>query len=99
MKYCRWVSYYNGKTALCLQEKSNYDCILWDGQCLAYEAKPIQCTTYPFWPYIMKSENSWQEESKDCPGINTGSLRSADEIQSCLELQINNIPITRDSEV
>ena len=99
LKYCRFVSYYDGKKVLCLQEKSNYDCILWDRQCLAYEAKPIQCTTYPFWSYILKSASSWEQEGKECPGINNGTLRSKEEIQESLDLQINNIPITMGDEV
>ena len=28
--YCRWVDRGDGTENLCLREKKNYDCILWD---------------------------------------------------------------------
>ena len=44
-KYCRFVPYYDGSEVLCLLEKENYECILWDNGCTAYNARPIQCST------------------------------------------------------
>eukprot|EP00978_Attheya_sp_CCMP212_P032743 scaffold129257_cov54-Attheya_sp.AAC.3 len=40
-------------------------CIFLDqdtNECGIYEARPIQCSTYPFWPRIMKSQKSWNSE-------------------------------------
>jgi hypothetical protein len=31
-------------------------------QCRIYQARPIQCSTYPFWPNILESEAAWDEE-------------------------------------
>ena len=33
-----------------------------NNQCQIYEARPLQCSTYPFWPRIMSNKNSWNEE-------------------------------------
>lgn len=79
-KYCRFVPYYDGGEVLCLKEKKNYDCIFWDNGCTAYEARPVQCRTYPFWSYIIKNEEAWITESKSCPGINKGSIHSCGKI-------------------
>lgn len=98
-KYCRWLQYYGNREALCLLEKDNYDCILWgkDG-CTAYGARPVQCSTYPFWPWIVRDADSWKDEAKSCPGIDSGSLRPADEIDAQKFLYEHNLPITRDLE-
>lgn len=36
--------------------------------CSIYDARPLQCSTYPFWPSIMKSVDAWNGEvvSADC---------------------------------
>lgn len=31
-------------------------------QCSIYEARPLQCRTYPYWPRVIKSRASWDEE-------------------------------------
>ncbi|MBO7121940.1 MAG: YkgJ family cysteine cluster protein [Treponema sp.] len=97
--YCRWVQYYGNKEALALLEKKNYDCVLWDqGGCQAYGARPVQCSTYPFWSWILQSEQSWNEEGASCKGINSGRLRSRQEIDEQKFLYEHNLPITRDLE-
>lgn len=36
-----------------------------DGKlCTIYEARPVQCRVYPFWPRIMKSAQSWDNECR-----------------------------------
>lgn len=67
--FCREVEK-NGKFVVSLKEKVNYDCIFWKNGCLIYPARPIQCITYPFWPSIIESEESWIEEAEHCKGIN-----------------------------
>jgi uncharacterized protein len=69
-KCCREI-YRNGKKVVALKEKSNYDCIFWNNGCIVYEARPVQCRTYPFWPFIVESEESWHKEAKKCMGINS----------------------------
>jgi uncharacterized protein len=85
-KYCRIVDV-GFFRKVSLKEKSNYDCIFWlDGVgCSIYEARPLQCRSYPFWPAIVESEESWAEEAKECPGINQGKRHSGKEIQKWLD--------------
>jgi Fe-S-cluster containining protein len=66
-KYTRSIY---GKRAL-LEDKKSYDCIfLKDNTCSLYTHRPTQCKTYPWWPEIVESKESWDEESKRCEGIN-----------------------------
>lgn len=95
-KYCRWVPYYDGHDVLCLKEKKNYDCIFWDNGCTAYKSRPIQCSTYPFWTFLLESKENWLSESKDCPGINKGENHSCSEIQSKMLEYKKNTPIHKD---
>lgn len=79
--YCRKVdmgTYYR----VSLREKKNFDCILLTEKgCSAYPVRPIQCRTYPFWDSIVSSREAWEQESRECPGINTGTLHAMEEIQ------------------
>jgi len=96
-KYCRWADYYEGKQVLALLEKKNYDCILWENGCSCYEGRPIQCSTYPFWSWMIKDEATWKECSEDCPGMrNTeGKLWTFEEIETAKKAYDSNIPLTR----
>ena len=94
-KYCRFVPYYDGSEVLCLLEKENYECILWDNGCTAYNARPIQCSTYPFWSYILKNQQTWNEEAKECPGINKGEKVSFTDIQKAKEMYESNFPLRK----
>ncbi len=84
-KYCRIVDIGFFKK-VSLLEKSNYDCIFWqDGiGCSIYQARPLQCRSYPFWPAIMESSDSWDHEAKSCPGINQGDVHGPREIDQWL---------------
>ncbi len=49
--------------------KNNYACIFFDlnkKQCSIYEARPMQCMTFPFWKYFKKNK---EEVFKECPAI------------------------------
>ena len=94
--YCRWTPYYDGSEVLALKEKKNYDCIFWNNGCTVYPVRPLQCTTFPFWDYIIHDANTWNECSKDCPGINKNTFHSPDEIAEKAFLTRRNIPIKRE---
>ena len=59
---------------LSLREKrrgNDYDCVFLDGKrCTAYEVRPKQCRTYPWWPENVRSLKDWEEEGVRCEGIN-----------------------------
>ena len=48
-----------------------HDCVfLRDGvRCEVYEARPIQCRTFPFWPRNLKTPEAWHEAARECEGI------------------------------
>jgi Fe-S-cluster containining protein len=62
-----------------------------------YKAHPLQCRSYPFWSAIVDSEDSWQEESESCPGMNHGKLYKAEEIQDWLTRREKDPPFDIDS--
>jgi len=64
------------------------DCHFLDGRrCGVYEARPLQCRTWPFWPETMGNVKAWQSEVVAwCPGAGRGQLRTAPEIQQTLDL-------------
>lgn len=95
-KYCRWADYYYGTKVLALLEQKNYDCILWDKGCSAYKARPVQCSTYPFWSWMIADEETWNECAKDCPGMNKGKVWSVEEIEKNKEAYVNNIPLHKE---
>lgn len=57
----QWVLKSGGKQCRFLQ----------DGKCTVYEAKPTQCSSFPFWPELMVNE-SYKELKAYCPGIGEG---------------------------
>ncbi|MCB1149115.1 MAG: YkgJ family cysteine cluster protein [Chlamydiia bacterium] len=53
-----------------LEKPVSYDCIfLQEGKCAVYEARPLQCRTYPWWAANLKSKEAWQRAAKECEGI------------------------------
>jgi uncharacterized protein len=81
-KYCRTVEI-GGHKRLSLIEKSHFDCIFWsNGACQIYEARPLQCRTYPFWKPFLINKKSWDAEAESCPGMNHGKTISKEEIEN-----------------
>jgi Fe-S-cluster containining protein len=83
-EYCRWVPKPDGFEYLCLKEKENFDCILWDNGCLAYELRPFQCSSYPFWAALVQDEDWWEANAQECPGVNKGPIHNKEEIEAYL---------------
>ena len=65
-----------------LREKANDNCIFYDSSkgCTVYEARPMQCRTWPFWRSNVKSHEDWEATKKHCPGCGEGELFSVEEI-------------------
>ncbi len=98
-KYCRFVDYYYGETVLALKELKNFDCILWNNGCSAYDARPVQCSTYPFWSWMIKDKKVWDECSKDCPGINRGKILNKNQIEEQKKLYDENRPLKKEEVI
>ena len=67
-----------------LREYPNGDCVLLDEKsrgCKAYDDRPIQCKTWPFWAHNIASPKSWAIVAKHCPGCNRGRLYTLEEIE------------------
>lgn len=97
--YCRWLTYYDGSEVLALKERKNYDCILWrEGEgCTAYGGRPVQCSTYPFWSWMLESREEWDSCARDCPGINApgGRLWTKEEIEEQRAAYDAIVPLSR----
>lgn len=62
------------------------DCSFLKGkQCTVYEARPVQCRTWPFWPENMKAKVWRTDVESFCPGVGKGRLYTANEIESILK--------------
>ncbi len=84
-QYCRIVDVGGGRRRISLIERSNYDCIFWQqGKCTIYEARPLQCRSFPFWHEFVYDQARWEECAKSCPGIGEGPVHSAEEIEAWL---------------
>ena len=60
-----------------LKERPGGDCVLLDEQtrkCTAYEERPRQCKTWPFWDSNIRTPDAWEETAQACPGCNKGNL-------------------------
>ena len=66
-----------------LREKEHYECVFWDKTkgCTVYPHRPRQCQTWPFWRAVVASPDRWEEEARECPGMNHGKLHSAGAIE------------------
>jgi Fe-S-cluster containining protein len=72
---------------LVLGQNENGDCVfLADSKCSVYDARPIQCKSYPFLPLTdftpVESASWWRREKDHCPGIGKGRIYSKKEIEA-----------------
>ncbi len=87
-EYCTLVDVGTGM-ALSLREvrrgDGSLDCALWRPEgCGVYEDRPVQCSTYPFWPSVLESARSWRDEASSCPGIGAGEALPREAIEERL---------------
>ncbi len=66
-----------------LLERENGDCEMLgpDRRCTVYQAKPVRCSTFPFWPDVVEKPSVWEETAERCEGIGQGDLYPPDEIE------------------
>ena len=66
-----------------LVEKPGGDCVFWDksGGCTVYQARPIQCRTWPFWEENIETAEAWEGVRGHCPGSGRGRVFSVEEIR------------------
>ncbi|MBN1256872.1 MAG: YkgJ family cysteine cluster protein, partial [Planctomycetes bacterium] len=59
------------------------DCVLLHPEgryCLAYEDRPLQCRTWPWWRENLVSPEIWDYCRGDCPGISKGKSHKVEHI-------------------
>jgi Fe-S-cluster containining protein len=91
-RWVRWPDEQGGHAErLSLREREtpcggtvSHDCIFWREKCTVYEARPLQCRSYPFWSDILTSKETWQANAQSCPGVNHGRLYHREEIDRIL---------------
>lgn len=68
--------------------KGEPDCMFLKNKgCTVYEARPVQCRTWPFWPEVLNAK-SWKKDVVTfCPGIGKGKVFSVDEIKTIAQQQ------------
>lgn len=79
-----------------MREKSNMDCIFWKDGCTVYQARPLQCRSFPFWDSVLASPKAWEATGKECPGVNSGELHDREEIAGFLRQMEEEVVIERD---
>lgn len=76
-QYCRSVLWH-----VSLKERANGECVLLSPEgCRIYPARPLQCWTFPFWTYNLRSPQRWKALKPRCPGVDTGKLYGWAEIE------------------
>ncbi len=87
-KYLRKV----GQRYSLLEKFKSYDCIFLEGKkCQIYPVRPTQCQTFPYWPAVMDTPESWREAAKGCEGIrHDAPLVPKEEIELQLQRQIES---------
>ena len=65
-----------------IEHPQTKDCIfLANGVCKAYNFRPNQCRTWPFWASNLTKPAEWNFAAMKCPGINRGRLYTFEEIE------------------
>ncbi len=72
-----------------LVRDGKHDCVFLDRDsrpgkaiCQLYKARPSQCRTWPWWPEVVESPETWEDTKRrtPCPGMGNGPLRPLVEI-------------------
>ncbi len=66
-----------------LTEMPNGDCVFFDSQarkCKVYEARPMQCRTWPFWNSNLRTPEDWKQTCEVCPGSGVGPIVPVEEV-------------------
>ncbi|MFO7965045.1 MAG: YkgJ family cysteine cluster protein [Desulfobacterales bacterium] len=77
---------YPYRDAYSVREDDRGRCLFYENGCRIYPVRPVQCRTFPFWFENLRSELTWRQVEKECPGIGKGTLFSKEEILAILRL-------------
>lgn len=60
--------------------------------CSVYDLRPVQCRTFPYWPEVMESRETWNAEKLECEGIDNpeAEITSEEKIITTLITQLKD---------
>lgn len=81
---------YPFKTGYSIKEHDDGRCFFYQEGCAIYPVRPAQCRTFPFWFENLRSLKKWRRVTRECPGIDKGSLYSKEQIMKYIQASIDN---------
>jgi Fe-S-cluster containining protein len=73
--------------------------------CSVHEAKPLQCSSFPYWPELLASPDERREAATYCPGMGHGPLvnlshaqQVADEVRQAFPTLYPRVPKSAEAE-
>ena len=93
----RYVRGVGAKTSL-VEDPDTKDCVFLQRQsdgrrgCVVYEARPVQCRTWPFWKENLAERDDWLGAADSCPGIGSGQWYAPDAIE---KVRRGLVPLTQ----
>jgi len=85
-----------GRSLVERETEFGHDCVFLDREsqpgkavCSIYEARPLQCRTWPWWPENLSSRRAWEATRRrtPCPGMGRGTVHSPQQIRIVRERQ------------
>jgi len=71
-----------------VETEFGYDCVFLDREtipgkavCGIYDARPLQCRTFPWWPGTIRTKKAWERLGRECEGVGRGNFVSIEEIR------------------
>lgn len=53
----------------------NVQCVFLSPEgCRIHSVKPLQCSTFPYWPELLDNPMEWEKTKEWCPGMSHGPL-------------------------
>ncbi len=76
-----------GRSLREIETERGHDCVFLDFDehglaiCKVYQARPVQCRTFPWWPENLRTEAAWKRLGKSCEGIGRGDFVPVERIR------------------
>lgn len=81
---------YPFRTGYSIKEHADGRCLFYQGGCKVYPVRPKQCRTFPFWFENLRSRKKWRRVTRECPGIDKGSIYSKEQILEFIHASMDN---------